>query len=98
LPWPGQPSPPRHPPRPPPSRGRRATSGSASTSRRRGYGFIIGDERLSYAPEVLIEAYYRFQLTREVSLGVNYQPLFNPAYHRDRGPVQVFTGRIHVAF
>jgi hypothetical protein len=37
-------------------------------------------------------------LTREVALGVNYQPIFNPAYNSDRGPVNVFTGRVHVAF
>jgi high affinity Mn2+ porin len=63
-----------------------------------GYGFIIGDGRLSYAPEVLGEAYYRVALTREIALGVNYQPIFNPAYNSDRGPVHVFTGRVHVAF
>jgi high affinity Mn2+ porin len=63
-----------------------------------GYGFIIGDGALSYAPEILAEAYYRLALTREVSLGVNYQPIFNPAYNSDRGPIHVFTGRVHVAF
>jgi high affinity Mn2+ porin len=63
-----------------------------------GYGFIIGDGALTYAPEILAETYYRFALTREVSLGVNYQPIFNPAYNTDRGPVHVFTGRVHVAF
>ncbi len=63
-----------------------------------GYGFIIGDGALRYRPEVLGEAYYRLALTREVSLGVNYQPIFDPAYNADRGPVQVFTGRVHVAF
>ena len=63
-----------------------------------GLGFIIGDGRLSYAPEILGEAYYRFALTREVALGVNYQPVVHPAYNSDRGPVHVFTGRVHVAF
>jgi high affinity Mn2+ porin len=63
-----------------------------------GLGFIIGDGRLSYAPEILGEAYYRFALTREVALGVNYQPVFHPAYNSDRGPVHVFTGRVHLAF
>jgi high affinity Mn2+ porin len=63
-----------------------------------GYGFLIGDGALSYALEVLGEVYYRAALTRQISLGVNYQPIFNPAYNRDRGPVHVFTGRAHVAF
>lgn len=63
-----------------------------------GYGFIIGDGALSYAPEILAELYYRFALTREVSLGVNYQPIVHPAHNSDRGPVHVFTGRMHVEF
>jgi high affinity Mn2+ porin len=61
-----------------------------------GYGFIVGDGALSYAPEVLAELYYRAALTREASVGVNYQPVFNPAFNRDRGPIQVLTGRLHV--
>jgi len=63
-----------------------------------GYGFIIGDGALGYGPEVLGEIYYRLALTREVSLGANYQPIFDPAFNRDRGPIHVFTGRAHVAF
>jgi high affinity Mn2+ porin len=63
-----------------------------------GYGFLIGDGALRYGPEVLGEIYYRLALTREVSLGANYQPIFNPAFNRDRGPIHVFTGRAHVAF
>lgn len=61
-----------------------------------GFGFILGDGGLSYAPEVLVEAYYRCALTRWLSVGVNYQPIFHPAYDGDRGPVHVFTGRVHV--
>ena len=63
-----------------------------------GYGFLIGDGALSYAPEILAEVYYRLALTREVSVGANYQPIFHPAYNADRGPAHVFTGRVHVAF
>jgi len=63
-----------------------------------GYGFLIGDGALRYGAEVLGEVFYRAALTRQISLGVNYQPLFNPAFNRDRGPVHIFTGRAHVAF
>jgi high affinity Mn2+ porin len=63
-----------------------------------GYGFLIGDGALRYGPEILGEVYYRLALTREVSLGVNYQPILDPGHNRDRGPVHVFTGRAHVAF
>jgi high affinity Mn2+ porin len=63
-----------------------------------GYGFLIGDGELQYAPEILGEVYYRAALTREVSAGVTYQPILFPAYNADRGPAHVFTGRVHVAF
>ena len=63
-----------------------------------GYGFIVGDGALAYAVEVVGEMYYRLSLTREVSLGVNYQPVLNPAFNADRGPIHVFTGRAHIAF
>ena len=63
-----------------------------------GLDFIIGDGALSYSAEILGEMYYRFALTHEIALGVNYQPIFHPAFNSDRGPIHVFTGRVHVAF
>jgi high affinity Mn2+ porin len=63
-----------------------------------GYGFIIGDGALHYGPEILAEVYYRLALSKEVSVGGNYQPIVNPAYNRDRGPIHVFTARAHIAF
>jgi len=63
-----------------------------------GYGFLIGDGALNYEAEVLGELFYRAALDEQISVGVNYQPLFNPAYNRDRGPVHIFTARAHVAF
>lgn len=63
-----------------------------------GLGFLIGDGALNYGPEILGELYVRVGLTPEISLGANYQPILNPAFNQDRGPVHVFTGRVHVAF
>jgi high affinity Mn2+ porin len=63
-----------------------------------GRGFLIGDGALRYGPELLAEVFYRLTLSREVSFIGTYQPIVNPAYNRDRGPVHVFTGRAHVAF
>lgn len=63
-----------------------------------GYGFIIGDGALEYAPEVLGEIYYRLRVANYVSLSGIYQPIFNPAYNSSRGPVHVFSARVHVAF
>jgi high affinity Mn2+ porin len=63
-----------------------------------GYGFIIGDGALNYGPEVVFDTYYKLSLADNVSFSGIYQPIINPGYNRDRGPVQVFTGRLHIAF
>lgn len=63
-----------------------------------GYGFIIGDGALDYAPELLGELYYRARLVDNISASAIYQAIVHPAYNADRGPVQVFSGRVHVAF
>ncbi|MGZ6142891.1 MAG: carbohydrate porin [Myxococcales bacterium] len=63
-----------------------------------GSGFLIGDGALRYGPEILGEIYCRVGLTPEISVGANYQPILNPAFNQDRGPVHVFTARAHVAF
>jgi high affinity Mn2+ porin len=63
-----------------------------------GYGFIIGDGALSYAPEVLGEIYYKFQVSELLSFSGIYQPILNPGFNRDRGPVHVLSARVHVAF
>ena len=63
-----------------------------------GYGFIIGDGQLHYGPEVVSDVYYRVRLTEFLSVSAFYQPIVNPGYNQDRGPVHVFSGRVHVAF
>lgn len=63
-----------------------------------GYGFLLGDGGLSYGPEVEGDVYYKAQLTDEIALSGVYQPIVNPGYNRDRGPVHVFSARVRVAF
>jgi high affinity Mn2+ porin len=63
-----------------------------------GYGFIIGDGALNYGVEVVGDLYYKVQIDDMISFSAIYQPVINPAYNRDRGPVHVFSGRLHVAF
>jgi high affinity Mn2+ porin len=64
-----------------------------------GYGFIIGDGKLNYAHENILETYYSAQLTTFFWLTADYQLVFNPAYNKDRkGPVNVFAIRAHIAF
>jgi high affinity Mn2+ porin len=61
-----------------------------------GYGFLIGDGRLRYGPESIVEAYYACSLTKWLVLTADYQHVMNPAYNRDRGPVSVGSLRIHI--
>ena len=63
-----------------------------------GLGILIGDGRLNYATEDILEAYYRFQVIKPLSLTADYQFVANPAYNRDRGPVSIFAVRAHLQF
>lgn len=61
-----------------------------------GTGILIGDGRLDYAPEGIIETYYNCRIVDPVSLTLDYQFVANPAYNQDRGPVHVFALRLHL--
>ncbi|WP_171469114.1 carbohydrate porin [Frigoriglobus tundricola] len=63
-----------------------------------GTGILNGDSNLTYAPEMSLEAYYDFAITKGVNLAFNYQLFANPAFNRDRGPVNVFQARLHWQF
>jgi len=61
-----------------------------------GYGFIIGDGQLRYAPEGIVELYYKYQVDEKgFSISPNYQFVINPAYNSDRGPVHFAGLRVH---
>jgi high affinity Mn2+ porin len=62
-----------------------------------GHGFIIGDGKLNYKPEVIAEIYYSFRFFKELLwISPDYQFILNPAYNKDRGPVHAFGLRIHI--
>ncbi|GAB2703594.1 hypothetical protein GCM10027037_31800 [Mucilaginibacter koreensis] len=64
-----------------------------------GYGFIIGDGALHYAPEFIGEFYYKLNAYKKAFwLSPDYQFVVNPAYNQDRGPVHIFSIRAHVEF
>jgi high affinity Mn2+ porin len=65
---------------------------------RGGSDFLIGDGRLSYAPEYLWETYYSARLFPGLHATFDLQHYNNPAYNHDRGPVWVESIRLHMEF
>lgn len=62
-----------------------------------GYGFIIGDGKLSYSPEIIGEVYYSIEFFKPwLWISPDYQLIINPAYNHDRGPVNAFGIRAHI--
>lgn len=61
-----------------------------------GKGFELGDGNLNYSPENLTEFYYSFQMSKNISITGTYQHIINPGYNKDRGPVDVFSVRLHL--
>ncbi len=63
-----------------------------------GLGFLLGDGKLSYGRENILESYYTLHAWRGIFPSVGLQYMVNPGYNRDRGPVIVPTLRLHVDF
>lgn len=63
-----------------------------------GSGFILGDGRLNYAPEAILETYYDLALAPGLSAALDLQLIVNPGFNADRGPVPVGTLRLRAAF
>jgi high affinity Mn2+ porin len=63
-----------------------------------GTGLLIGDGQLNYRTERILEAYYAYSVIKGVTLTADYQLIVNPAYNADRGPVSIFSGRLHAEF
>jgi high affinity Mn2+ porin len=61
-----------------------------------GLGILVGDGRLNYATEDILEAYYRWQVCAPLSLTGDYQLVASPGYNRDRGPVSILAMRLHL--
>jgi len=60
-----------------------------------GTGILNGDGNLSYDCEKALETYYDFALGKSFRLALDYQFIADPAFNRDRGPVNVFGIRLH---
>lgn len=61
-----------------------------------GYGFIIGDGKLNYGHEQILECYYAWHPLKYLFVSPDYQFVINPGYNKDRGPVHIFSLRLHV--
>lgn len=62
------------------------------------YGFMIGDGKLDYAHEGILELYYSAKLFAHAYLTGDYQLAHNPGYNKDRGPVNIYAFRVHIEF
>ena len=63
-----------------------------------GLDFLIGDGQLNYAPEYVWESYYSARLFPGFTAAVDFQHDTNLAYNHDRGPVWIYSLRLHVEF
>jgi high affinity Mn2+ porin len=64
-----------------------------------GLGLLVGDGRLTrYDNEAVVEAYYDARIIDGINAALDYQFVANPAYNADRGPIPVFSLRLHGTF
>ncbi len=63
-----------------------------------GLSLIIGDGKLNYREEKVLETYYAYKIDKWTTLTFDYQFFVDPAHNADRGPVSVFATRLHAEF
>lgn len=63
-----------------------------------GTGILAGDGTLTYGWEKVLETYYDFAVWKTIHAAVDYQYVADPAFNQDRGPVSVFSARLHWEF
>ena len=63
-----------------------------------GVGFLLGDGKLNYGRENIVETYYTLHVWRGIFTSLDAQHIDNPGYNRDRGPVFAPALRLHVEF
>lgn len=63
-----------------------------------GLDFLIGDGRLNYAPEYVWESFYSARIVPGFWATFDVQRDTDPAYNHDRGPVTIYSIRLHTTF
>lgn len=59
---------------------------------------FIGDGKINYHPEQVVNIFYKLNLNSPVWITLDYQHIVNPAFNADRGPVDIFGARAHFEF
>ncbi|MEI8278457.1 MAG: carbohydrate porin [Bacteroidota bacterium] len=63
-----------------------------------GYGFMLGDGKLNYGNELVIELQYAIDIGQNFIVTPDYQFILNPAYNKDHGSIHIFGVRTHIEF
>jgi carbohydrate-selective porin OprB len=63
-----------------------------------GLGFFLGDGRLDYRPEMIAETYYSIRAAKALWISLDYQHVNDPGYNAARGPVNLWSARVHTEF
>jgi high affinity Mn2+ porin len=64
-----------------------------------GLGILLGDGRLRYGPEQILETYYDAKLPLKfANLMLGYQFVRNPGYNSQRGPASILSARFHIEY
>ncbi len=63
-----------------------------------GHDFLIGDGRLQYGPECIWESYYSARVLPGFFTSLDVQHVNNPAYNQARGPLWIYSLRLHIEF
>lgn len=63
-----------------------------------GLGFELGDGKLNYAPEMVVETYYNLRVRKGIFVTLDLQAIDNPGYNHDRGPVFFAGLRTHFEY
>jgi carbohydrate-selective porin OprB len=59
---------------------------------------FIGDGKIRYRPEQVVDIFYSYNIWNSLWLSADYQHIANPAYNADRGPVDIYSAKIHLEF
>ena len=63
-----------------------------------GLGFLLGDGKLNYGRENIVESYYNWHAWKGLFFALDAQHINDPGYNRDRGPAWVAAVRGHIDF